>query len=166
MSKSYHQKLEEAGHKLRRHDGEVDIFVLNYGFHNGPGCIKCGDEWCHHCKGPIVPCIGSNRKESAMTQRTNKGIDPPTQAYLVKTSIMLSVYADTMVDAVSSIAAEEIAREKLRVIGEQYASQLSRSYHLGEVDVKYAGLKVLQVYDEGHLRVITKMASQPKRTVV
>ena len=60
---TYQEKLEAAGHVLKRdEDGDIDIFVLEYGFCNGPGCINCGDSWCHHCGDTIKPCIG---KEAA-----------------------------------------------------------------------------------------------------
>lgn len=29
--------------------GEIDIFALEYGYHNGPKCADCGYEFCHHC---------------------------------------------------------------------------------------------------------------------
>ena len=58
----YHKKLEEAGHVLERgSDGEVDIFVLDAGYHNGPGCVKCGLSWCHHCEPEVKPCSGSEQ---------------------------------------------------------------------------------------------------------
>jgi hypothetical protein len=57
----FHIALEEAGHKLRREDdGEVDIFALDYDYHNGPECVLCGDSWCHHCREVIEPCQNSN----------------------------------------------------------------------------------------------------------
>jgi hypothetical protein len=53
----YHKKLEAAGHKLiRDDDGYIDIFVLDEGYHNGPGCELCGESWCHHCEPTITPC--------------------------------------------------------------------------------------------------------------
>lgn len=32
--------------------GGLDVFVMDYGYHNGPGCSSCGISWCHHCNGP------------------------------------------------------------------------------------------------------------------
>lgn len=29
--------------------GEVNVFALEEGFHNGPVCTVCGDGFCHHC---------------------------------------------------------------------------------------------------------------------
>ncbi|MBV6512551.1 MAG: hypothetical protein FMNOHCHN_02059 [Ignavibacteriaceae bacterium] len=43
--------LEAAGHSLARdEDGEIDIWQHDFDVHNGPGCSKCGDTWCMHCK--------------------------------------------------------------------------------------------------------------------
>lgn len=57
MSREYHEALEAAGHKLRRNDnGEVDVWVMEEDFHNGPGCELCGESWCHHCKPKARPC--------------------------------------------------------------------------------------------------------------
>jgi hypothetical protein len=30
-------------------NGAVDVFVLDNGFHNGPGCSACGEWSCEHC---------------------------------------------------------------------------------------------------------------------
>jgi hypothetical protein len=62
MSGLYEQ-IEAAGHQLQRdEDGEIDIFVLDYGTHNGPGCVICGDSWCYHCPGAMVTqCDGGER---------------------------------------------------------------------------------------------------------
>lgn len=60
---NYTQQLEAAGHILKREtDGEIDSWVMDFGYHNGPGCVNCGDSWCEHCEDPIKPCIG---KEAA-----------------------------------------------------------------------------------------------------
>ena len=47
-----------AGHVLRKDEGKVDWFVMDSGFHNGPGCSKCGKSWCQWCTSPseIEPC--------------------------------------------------------------------------------------------------------------
>lgn len=29
--------------------GEVDIWALDYGYHNGPKCTRCGRTFCQHC---------------------------------------------------------------------------------------------------------------------
>ena len=53
----FHAMLEDAGHRLiRSANGEVDIFVLDYDFHNGPGCELCGNVWCQHCQNEITQC--------------------------------------------------------------------------------------------------------------
>ena len=33
----------------RDKDGDIDMFYLDYGYHNGPGCMKCGASFCEHC---------------------------------------------------------------------------------------------------------------------
>lgn len=56
---TFEEKLEAAGHVLRRDGGGyIDIFVMDIGYHNGPGCVNCGESWCHHCEDLIEPCIG------------------------------------------------------------------------------------------------------------
>jgi hypothetical protein len=53
----FHVKLEQAGHKLiRDEDGDVDIFICDTSWHNGPGCELCGESWCQHCDPVIEPC--------------------------------------------------------------------------------------------------------------
>ena len=43
-------KAAEKGHVLKRdEDGKVDHWVVDSGYHNGPGCAKCHASWCHHC---------------------------------------------------------------------------------------------------------------------
>lgn len=34
----------------RDEDGEIDEFAMNYEFHNGPMCKRCGYSFCEHCK--------------------------------------------------------------------------------------------------------------------
>lgn len=31
-------------------DGNIDEFAMDYGFHNGPACKRCGYSFCEHCK--------------------------------------------------------------------------------------------------------------------
>ena len=31
-------------------DGLIDIWRLDYGYHNGPECRRCHDSFCHHCE--------------------------------------------------------------------------------------------------------------------
>lgn len=39
-------------------DGKIDIWALDYSFHNGPACDTCHETWCMHCVGPgdVKPC--------------------------------------------------------------------------------------------------------------
>ena len=62
---TYEQQLEAAGHVLKRdEDGEVDNWVMDWDYHNGPGCVNCHDSWCHHCEDTIKPCIGKEAYEA------------------------------------------------------------------------------------------------------
>lgn len=57
----WNERAEQLGHVLKRdEDGAVDLFVVDSGFHNGPGCSRCGESWCHHCTNAasIEPCKG------------------------------------------------------------------------------------------------------------
>lgn len=31
-------------------DGEIDIFRMDAGYHNGPQCMRCQESFCHHCR--------------------------------------------------------------------------------------------------------------------
>jgi hypothetical protein len=69
LDMTYYEELEAAGHVLRRdEDGRVDNFVMEYGFHNGPGCVNCHDSWCEHCGDKIEPCIGKEAYEAEQKQ--------------------------------------------------------------------------------------------------
>ena len=39
-------------------DGDIDIFRLDYGIHNGPQCRRCHEAFCYHCDRGIwdEPC--------------------------------------------------------------------------------------------------------------
>ncbi len=57
----------ERGHTLRVHedmDGAVDQFVTDGGYHNGPGCTKCGWTECMHCDwdGKRIPVCSGPKK--------------------------------------------------------------------------------------------------------
>lgn len=54
--------LIKKGHTPILYEGQLDIFVLDVGHHNGPGCSVCRDMWCWHCmKNPedLPECTGS-----------------------------------------------------------------------------------------------------------
>lgn len=59
--------LEKCGHELKRDEyGEIDIFVLDMVYHNGPGCILCDDVWCYHCPvtiGNVKICPNAKTKQ-------------------------------------------------------------------------------------------------------
>ena len=62
---NYYQKLEAAGHVLKRdEDGDIDCWVLDIDYHNGPGCVNCNDSWCEQCQDAIEPCIGKEAYEA------------------------------------------------------------------------------------------------------
>jgi hypothetical protein len=65
IGKKYYEELEAAGHVLKKdEDGNVCQWVLDEGFHNGPGCVNCHDSWCEHCRDTIEPCIGKDAYEA------------------------------------------------------------------------------------------------------
>lgn len=56
---TWDQRAEALGHVLRRDEnGNIDHWVMDAGFCNGPGCEACGATWCHHCVDidDIQPC--------------------------------------------------------------------------------------------------------------
>jgi hypothetical protein len=64
---AFDQRAEELGHKLiRDEDGDIDHFVCDAGYHNGPGCSVCHVSWCHHSDGAedIQPCDGGAAHEA------------------------------------------------------------------------------------------------------
>ena len=60
-----------AGHVLREEGGDVDLFVVSGGFHNGPGCSRCHESWCYHCTPPekIGQCEGDLPEPQTADQR-------------------------------------------------------------------------------------------------
>ena len=56
--------LERRGHKPVMDAGVLDIFVEEYGTHNGPGCETCGWSTCWHCNGPeTIPECSENQSQ-------------------------------------------------------------------------------------------------------
>lgn len=57
----------ERGHvpRVSEHNADdIDIFVMDSDYHNGPGCTLCWDAWCMHCDKPdkaIEECIFKDR---------------------------------------------------------------------------------------------------------
>lgn len=56
-----HIHEEYPEHQWRRKEnGEIDDFAMEFGYHNGPVCERCGYSFCEHCepdgydKGPCV----------------------------------------------------------------------------------------------------------------
>jgi len=42
---------KQHGHEWKKDsDGNIDEFAMSYGNHNGPECVKCGYDYCQHCK--------------------------------------------------------------------------------------------------------------------
>jgi hypothetical protein len=41
--------LVPGGHAFYERDGGIDPFILDAGYHNGPGCEACFVTWCEHC---------------------------------------------------------------------------------------------------------------------
>lgn len=44
-------------------DGDIDMFYLDNDYHNGPGCRRCGDFWCHHCDRGILDEVCPNGQQ-------------------------------------------------------------------------------------------------------
>jgi hypothetical protein len=44
-------------------DGLVDIYALDFEFHNGPMCKVCWLSFCEHCQreGDLEPCPGESK---------------------------------------------------------------------------------------------------------
>jgi hypothetical protein len=40
----------DRAHVWRAEDGDIDVFVMESGYHNGPGCSVCDFTFCHHCE--------------------------------------------------------------------------------------------------------------------
>lgn len=62
---------DPKGHvwKTLQNSDEIDIFAYDEGFHNGPGCIKCGFSFCHHCSVVIRECPGPRPADPSPTNR-------------------------------------------------------------------------------------------------
>lgn len=45
------EAIKAKGHTPVMDDGELEYFVMDAGFHNGPGCQTCGWSCCWHCDG-------------------------------------------------------------------------------------------------------------------
>ncbi len=41
--------MKERGHTPIMKDDELDMFVMDIAYHNGPGCSTCGWSTCWHC---------------------------------------------------------------------------------------------------------------------
>lgn len=50
--KLWYDALVAKGHTPVMDDGRIDIWVVDEGYHNGPGCKACGRSWCWHCYKP------------------------------------------------------------------------------------------------------------------
>lgn len=47
---SWFEAMKAKGHMpILEENGNLDVFVLEYDHHNGPGCSACGWSCCHHC---------------------------------------------------------------------------------------------------------------------
>jgi hypothetical protein len=82
---AYHQALRDAGHTLRMIEDEgepprIDIFVMDVGYHNGPGCVTCGDSWCHHCEDAISPCSRPMIEGEAVNVTGQRALPAPGDA--------------------------------------------------------------------------------------
>lgn len=52
-NKEWEEAMIAKGHSPRYYDdGDglvLNMFVVDHGFHNGPGCLVCGWSCCEHC---------------------------------------------------------------------------------------------------------------------
>ncbi|MCP4113804.1 MAG: hypothetical protein GY737_00080 [Desulfobacteraceae bacterium] len=57
----YHYEINPKGHVWEQEEDyeEVNFFAYNIDFHNGPRCVNCGYEFCHHCidNENMKPCV-------------------------------------------------------------------------------------------------------------
>ena len=56
---AWREAMVSRGHAPRlNYEGKLDVWFLESGYHNGPGCETCFTSWCMHCDGPdkIGPC--------------------------------------------------------------------------------------------------------------
>jgi hypothetical protein len=42
-------QLVPGGHVFYERYGSIDVWILDAGYHNGPGCERCFETWCEHC---------------------------------------------------------------------------------------------------------------------
>jgi len=63
--RAWWRKFRAQGHKPIKVGGYINIFVTDSGYHNGPGCTKCGWTACWHCSGPedIPKCVTPERRK-------------------------------------------------------------------------------------------------------
>lgn len=63
------ENLRAAGHVLKvDEEGFVDRFVVDFDFHTGPGCVRCGGTWCLGCERTskaFTPCSNPLPQASA-----------------------------------------------------------------------------------------------------
>ena len=54
------EKAQELGHRLYKDEnGNIDIWRLDSGDHNGPECERCQVSWCQHCgESQLKECPG------------------------------------------------------------------------------------------------------------
>lgn len=50
--------MRERGHTpVLDDDGSLDIFIMDYDIHNGPGCSVCGWSTCWHCNSSPITVV-------------------------------------------------------------------------------------------------------------
>lgn len=74
-------------------DGDLDIFVCDYDYHNGPGCSRCNENWCQHCDDvdKIEECDYLQIEEDKRI-REEKKLDPEYAEYLRLKEKFFGVY--------------------------------------------------------------------------
>lgn len=71
------EAMKAKGHvpvmRDEEYGGGLDIFVMDAGYHNGPGCSSCGMSWCHHCDGPsTIEACSSPVIEMTLSTKTKR----------------------------------------------------------------------------------------------
>lgn len=85
----YKYQIDRKGHVWELNDdGGVDIFALSDDIHNGPRCVNCGYDFCHHCIDTIEPC------PAAKEARTPQDVEEFIAAHLREDPVTIDQYID------------------------------------------------------------------------
>lgn len=70
----YSAPKNRRGHVWKKEeDGDIDIFGMSAGHHNGPVCVKCGYGFCHHCHElPQMDCPKATKRKAKKKKTKRK----------------------------------------------------------------------------------------------